>query len=319
MKSALPGIPQLAAPVSRFWLQGLLFAVLVGAFLPSAQAWSSSASKTQSYLKQLDLAIRTYQADNGKLPSPGTFRDELEGYAEERVFNDRWKQPFFYKAPGLHGDFDLYSIGPDGIDNAGAGDDISAWAGVNDGYHWKATWPQGRRTVAGAFIAGALCLLLGRFFPWPLVIPVAGMVTCAGLIWGCNLLMHPGITTRRDLLSLAAFVLVIAFAVFLAFLIRALRSASASTADLPNFLTIAQIRDLFSPLSRDLKLQIIRFHSKKESTPRHASEMTVEELEQLISQSMARKHLSGGNLELRLPAMKNSLIGNHDGLYWLEF
>jgi general secretion pathway protein G len=30
------------------------------------------------------------------------------------TFNDPWGHPYLYRSPGQHGDFDLYSLGPDG-------------------------------------------------------------------------------------------------------------------------------------------------------------------------------------------------------------
>ena len=42
---------------------------------------------------------------------------------------DPWGQPFRYKYPGTHnpGGYDLYSIGPNKVDDGGSGDDIANW------------------------------------------------------------------------------------------------------------------------------------------------------------------------------------------------
>ena len=41
---------------------------------------------------------------------------------------DPWGRPYVYKAPGIHNnDYDLYSMGTNGVDDNGAGDDIGNW------------------------------------------------------------------------------------------------------------------------------------------------------------------------------------------------
>ena len=40
---------------------------------------------------------------------------------------DRWGTPYIYKLPGKHLQFDLYSCGPNKIDEQGQGDDIANW------------------------------------------------------------------------------------------------------------------------------------------------------------------------------------------------
>jgi general secretion pathway protein G len=44
------------------------------------------------------------------------------------VPKDPWGREFLYRAPGEHGDFDLYSLGGDGSDGGDGEDrDISSW------------------------------------------------------------------------------------------------------------------------------------------------------------------------------------------------
>jgi general secretion pathway protein G len=41
---------------------------------------------------------------------------------------DPWGRPYVYKCPGDHGDFDLYSLGKDGVaGGTGEGADITNW------------------------------------------------------------------------------------------------------------------------------------------------------------------------------------------------
>ncbi len=46
------------------------------------------------------------------------------GYlAQSRVPDDPWGNPYIYVSPGTHGDFDLISLGADGLEG---GDDVNA-------------------------------------------------------------------------------------------------------------------------------------------------------------------------------------------------
>lgn len=189
----------------------------------SAFAWSSPASQTQYRIKEVATAIQSYQRDNGHLPSPATYREDLqkEGYAGPQAFQDKWNQPFVYRVLGTGEKF-LYSIGPDGIDNKGAGDDVTE-AGANDGYHWKKTWPEGRRLSKLAILVGALCLLPGFYFRWSIVVPLAGIVTGLIMIRSCILLQHPGITSLNDTLGGVVFLPTLFLLGCLFLLFRALR------------------------------------------------------------------------------------------------
>jgi general secretion pathway protein G len=94
-------------------------------------------------IKDLDAALKTFQADTGYLPhsvnsgmvvalSSGRRavyyrfnRDELNA-RNEAV--DVWGNPLIYHSPGRKGAaFDLFSCGPNGKDECGAGDDIGNW------------------------------------------------------------------------------------------------------------------------------------------------------------------------------------------------
>jgi type II secretory pathway pseudopilin PulG len=198
------------------------------------QAWSSTASHTYYALQAFDGAIDQHRTVSGKLPPPEQIWAALResdlmpsSMLSPRTSGpplDTWGSPFAYRFPGKHGEYDLYSYGPDGIDDDGARDDVSLWAEVNDGYHWKATWPQGRLVIKLGFALGLGCLVLRFFYSWRIVVPIAGFVVCLGLIRGCPLLMHPGVVPSRNtplmLTQYLAAGLVIAFSVSL---IRSIR------------------------------------------------------------------------------------------------
>ena len=123
--------------MSRWWpvLKIMLVGIFALSFAPLAQAWSSPAARTESEIKQLSISVEVYRSSFGKLPPPENYWVEVSRTGiqlpdrTERP-RDNWGRPFVYRAPGRHGDFDLYSLGADGIDQDGARDDISNWAGV---------------------------------------------------------------------------------------------------------------------------------------------------------------------------------------------
>src|SRR5678815_6173878 len=135
-------------------------------FTQTAGAWSSKASHTFHDIESLALALEMYHMDLGKYPDPHDYwltlqRTNMWYFPEAGPLRDRWGQPLVYRVPGTHGAFDLYSVGPDGIDNNGERDDVSSWAEVNDGFHWERTWPLGRLILRlGVGLALASCLLV---------------------------------------------------------------------------------------------------------------------------------------------------------------
>jgi len=154
-------------------------------------------------IKHVFYAIELYRDEVGNYPEPARYWLALQEtpvpYLQQTNSPpvDRWGHPLVYRYPGRRGSFDLYSVGPDGIDHDGGHDDVSL-EGVNDGFHWKATWPTGRLILRlGIALALGVCLL-GFVSPWRFVIPVAGMILCAGTIIGCRLLMHPGVVNDRN-------------------------------------------------------------------------------------------------------------------------
>ena len=187
----------------------------------SAAAWSSTASRTQSDLRNLAAAFEVFKSDAGHYPAPEHYWLELE-YKDVRYhrdqsgpMKDRWDHPVIYRLPSKQDDFDLYSVGPNGVDNNGGLDDVSL-AGVNDGFHWKATWPMGRLALRMGFGFALGACVLGLVWPWRFVVPVAGMILCAGTMVGCRLLMHPGIVNSRNQpLQLYIFLAALVFGVLL--------------------------------------------------------------------------------------------------------
>lgn len=81
-------------------------------------------------------ALKLYELDNGSFPAteeglnalfnkPGSSSNWNGPYLERKPI-DPWGREYKYKSPGEHrsGDYDLYSLGKDGIESA---DDIKNW------------------------------------------------------------------------------------------------------------------------------------------------------------------------------------------------
>ncbi|MDO9384541.1 MAG: type II secretion system major pseudopilin GspG [Hyphomicrobiaceae bacterium] len=101
---------------------------------------SSSRTKTaglqlQGFRQALDL----YYLDVGRYPTSSESLaalttqpaavDQWKGpYLKTAVPADPWGQPYRYRSPGEHGDFDIYSLGSDGREG-GSGDaaDVTSW------------------------------------------------------------------------------------------------------------------------------------------------------------------------------------------------
>lgn len=84
------------------------------------------------------LALDLFEMDIGRFPNsqeglaalrtnPASLPKWKGPYLKKEP-KDPWGNPYIYKSPGTHNsDYDLYSGGPNGMDDAGAGDDIGNW------------------------------------------------------------------------------------------------------------------------------------------------------------------------------------------------
>ncbi|PHS73986.1 MAG: type II secretion system protein GspG [Rhodospirillaceae bacterium] len=111
---------------------GILAAFVLPRFF--GQADDARNTSTQAQISSLASALRTYRIKEGKFPSTD---DGLEILIEPdekgdvyldtvKLPKDAWDQNYRYIHPGEKGvDYDLWSIGPDGI--TGTEDDLGNW------------------------------------------------------------------------------------------------------------------------------------------------------------------------------------------------
>lgn len=133
-------------PQSGFTLLELLvvlviIGLLVGYVAPRyfAQVGKSEVKVARAQLKALEDSLDQYRLDVGRYPTSEQGIDSLNTqpagearwqgpYLKKNVPKDPWGNPYQYKAPGEHGEYDLSSLGKDG-QSGGTGEsaDITSW------------------------------------------------------------------------------------------------------------------------------------------------------------------------------------------------
>jgi len=90
-----------------------------------SQIGKSEVRTAQAQIEAFGKALDAYRLDVGSYPSTeqglAALNAKPEGatrwggpYLQKAAPMDPWGQPFHYKAPGEHGDYDLFSYGKDG-------------------------------------------------------------------------------------------------------------------------------------------------------------------------------------------------------------
>lgn len=120
-----------------------LLAALVGPRM-FGKTGKAKQKAAKSQISLLETAIDTYRLDVGKFPTTQqglqALREQPSGedkwdgpYLPKEVPLDPWGNPYEYKAPGDHSDYDIISYGADG--NPGGEDenmDIVSWKNIGE-------------------------------------------------------------------------------------------------------------------------------------------------------------------------------------------
>ena len=97
---------------------------------------TASISRAKTDIKSISSQLELYKAENYQYPSTDQGLEALvnkpSGDPTPKNWRqyltktplDPWENPYKYLSPGSHGDFDIYSFGPDGIQSD---DDIGNW------------------------------------------------------------------------------------------------------------------------------------------------------------------------------------------------
>ena len=119
---------------------GILAAIVVPRLLDEPEKARRTSAATQ--IRSIEEALGIFKLENGFYPSTEQGLQALvtkpvvgripERYKEggyiRKIPLDPWGQPYLYLSPGVHGDFDLFSYGPDG-ETGGEGEnaDVANW------------------------------------------------------------------------------------------------------------------------------------------------------------------------------------------------
>jgi len=124
----------------------VILGILAGLIVPRIMGRPDEArmAKARIQIESLETALKLYRLDNGSYPTteqglqalvePPAAGTPLKnwrqgGYLEKgKVPKDPWDNDFIYISPGVHGDYDLSSLGADGQQSGeGKNKDINSW------------------------------------------------------------------------------------------------------------------------------------------------------------------------------------------------
>lgn len=115
---------------------GLLAALVAPKMFQKVGSSKQKAAKAQ--ISMIGTALDAFRLDLGSYPSTEQGLDALRKnpgsgawdgpYLSKDVPRDPWGRPYVYRAPGEHGDYDLYSLGSDGQEGGeGESADVTSW------------------------------------------------------------------------------------------------------------------------------------------------------------------------------------------------
>ncbi|MEM6581277.1 MAG: type II secretion system major pseudopilin GspG [Pseudomonadota bacterium] len=108
-------------------IMGLLIAVVAPNVINTAD--QAMYKKARADFKQIETALKIYRLDNYVYPTteqglealvePSSLEPEPRNFKEggylSEVPLDPWQRPYIYVYPGENGEFDIYSLGADGL------------------------------------------------------------------------------------------------------------------------------------------------------------------------------------------------------------
>jgi general secretion pathway protein G len=119
----------------------VILGLLVGIVAPRffGQVGKSEIKVAKAQIRALEDGLDQYRLDTGRYPTSEQGLAALMAqptgvarwqgpYLKKTVPNDPWGNPYQYRNPGEHGEFDLYSLGKDGqAGGTGEAEDIVNW------------------------------------------------------------------------------------------------------------------------------------------------------------------------------------------------
>lgn len=120
----------------------IILGLLVGIVLPNVigQVGSSKSKAARIQIEELGAALDIFRLETGRYPTsqeglralverPGDLPRWNGPYLKKRtVPADPWDRPYHYRSPGQHGEYDLYTLGRDGVEGGENEDaDVVSW------------------------------------------------------------------------------------------------------------------------------------------------------------------------------------------------
>ena len=121
---------------------GLLAALVGPRILHRISGAKQSAAKAQ--IELFGSALDTFRLDTGRYPTTeeglAALREKPSGvenwygpYLPKEIPVDPWRNPYVYKCPGDHGDYDIISYGADKVEGGeGESQDVVSWKDISN-------------------------------------------------------------------------------------------------------------------------------------------------------------------------------------------
>ena len=116
----------------------VILALIAGLVLPGiiGKAESAKAKAASAQISRISMSVESFYLDTGNTPSsleelvnePPGVTGWTGPYIKNSLLKDPWGQPYQYRVPGEHGDFDIESFGADRQRGGeGKNADINSW------------------------------------------------------------------------------------------------------------------------------------------------------------------------------------------------
>jgi len=104
-----------------------LLASLVGPKI-FGQVDKARQKDAQAQIELLGQALDLYRLENHRYPTTSEGLEAIETYLKKKVPKDPFSNPYVYRSPGEHGEYDLLSFGADNAEGGeGYNQDIVSW------------------------------------------------------------------------------------------------------------------------------------------------------------------------------------------------
>ncbi len=116
----------------------VILALIAGLVLPGiiGKAEGAKVKAAASQISRISMSVESFYLDTGGMPDaleelvnePSGATGWTGPYIKTSILKDPWGREYQYRAPGEHGDFDIFSYGADGqLGGEGKNADITSW------------------------------------------------------------------------------------------------------------------------------------------------------------------------------------------------